>query len=129
SPGHCWPFQGAQSQVLIRLPSKIEPKAVILQHSPNRASPMETISSAPQDFTVSGLDEESKEETLLGTFTYMVWKKPTQTFLLQNGSCKTFCILKLVIWSSWGQSGHTCIYRVKVQGKSTGPNPRSQLPS
>ncbi|NWR64875.1 SUN2 protein, partial [Bucorvus abyssinicus] len=130
SPGYCWPFHGSHSEVLIRLPIEIRPKAVTIQHAPQPASSLETISSAPRDFTVSvslcqasqGLDEEDNEEILLGTFTYTAWHEPSKTFPLQNGSSKAFRVLKLIIWSSWGKTGYTCIYRVEVQGKITEAN-------
>ncbi|XP_064903446.1 sperm-associated antigen 4 protein-like [Columba livia] len=120
SPGYCWPFQGSQSEVLIRLPMPIQPTTVTIQHTSKAASPLGTVSSAPRDFTVSGLAEEGKEETLLGTFTYNVQKEPTQTFPLQNGNPRAFQLLKLGIRSNWGKRGYTCIYRVQVHGKIVG---------
>ncbi|KFM04135.1 SUN domain-containing protein 2, partial [Aptenodytes forsteri] len=116
SPGYCWPFQGSRTEVLIRLPAQIRPTAVTIQHTSKRTSPLGTVSSAPRDFTVSGLDEEGKDETLLGTFTYTVQKEPTQTFPLQDGIPSAFWFLKLVIQSNWGKPGYTCIFRVQVHG-------------
>ncbi|KAF1647108.1 SUN domain-containing protein 2, partial [Eudyptes chrysocome] len=83
SLGYCWPFQGSRTQVLIRLPAQIQPTAITIQHTSKRASPLGTVSSAPRDFTVSRLDEEGKDETLLRTFTYTMHKELTQTFPLQ----------------------------------------------
>ncbi|XP_059689539.1 sperm-associated antigen 4 protein-like [Gavia stellata] len=120
SPGYCWPFQGSRSEVLIRLPAQVRPTAVTIQHTSKIASPLGTVSSAPRDFTVSGLDEEGEDETLLGTFTYAVHKEPTQTFPLQNGNPRAFRFLKLGIQSNWGKPGYTCIYRVQVHGKIVG---------
>ncbi|KAF1418521.1 SUN domain-containing protein 2, partial [Spheniscus humboldti] len=137
SPGYCWPFQGSRTEVLIRLPAQIRPTAVTIQHTSKRASPLGTVSSAPRDFTVSvslcralgagtwprgkaGLDEEGKDETLLGTFTYTMQKEPTQTFPLQDGTPSFFWVLKLVIQSNWGKPGYTCIFRVRVHGKIMG---------
>ncbi|KAM6227858.1 uncharacterized protein M6G45_017557 [Spheniscus humboldti] len=120
SPGYCWPFQGSRTEVLIRLPAQIRPTAVTIQHTSKRASPLGTVSSAPRDFTVSGLDEEGKDETLLGTFTYTMQKEPTQTFPLQDGTPSAFWVLKLVIQSNWGKPGYTCIFRVRVHGKIMG---------
>ncbi|XP_065513007.1 sperm-associated antigen 4 protein-like [Caloenas nicobarica] len=117
SPGYCWPFRGSQNEVLIRLPMLIQPTTVTIQHTSKAASPLGTVSSAPRDFTVSGLAEEGKEETLLGTFTYNVQKEPTQTFTLQNGKPRAFQLLKLGIRSNWGKRGYTCIYRVQVHGE------------
>ncbi|XP_049651712.1 uncharacterized protein LOC126036226 [Accipiter gentilis] len=122
SPGYCWPFQGFWSEVLIRLPTEIRPLAIIIEHTSKTASPPGTVSSAPRDFTVYGLDEEGKEETLLGTFTYTVQKGPTQTFPLQNGIPRAFRVLKLGIQSNWGKPGYICIYRVQVCGKMVGTN-------
>lgn len=53
SPGYCWPFQGSQREVLIRLPMQIQPTTVTIQHTSKAASPLGTVSSAPRDFTVS----------------------------------------------------------------------------
>ncbi|KFQ68879.1 SUN domain-containing protein 2, partial [Phaethon lepturus] len=116
SPGYCWPFQGSGSEVLIWLPTQIRPMTITIQHTSKLASPLGTLSSAPGDFTVSGLDEEGKEETLLGTFTYSMQKEPTQTFPLQTGVPRAFRVLKLGIQSNWGKTGYTCIYRVQVHG-------------
>ncbi|XP_030368118.1 uncharacterized protein LOC115619637 isoform X1 [Strigops habroptila] len=69
-----------------------------------------------------GMDEEGKEETLLGTFTYDIAKEPTQTFPLQNELPRAFQFMRLGIRSNWGKSGNTCIYRVQVHGKVTGTN-------
>ncbi|KFZ57171.1 SUN domain-containing protein 2, partial [Antrostomus carolinensis] len=116
SPGYCWPFQGSRSEVLLRLPTQIHPAAVIIQHTSKTVSLLETVSSAPRDFTVSGLDEDGDEETLLGSFTYAVQKEPTQTFPLQSGIPRAFRFLKLGIQRNWGKPGYTCIYRVQVHG-------------
>ncbi|KFQ73339.1 SUN domain-containing protein 2, partial [Phaethon lepturus] len=113
SPGYCWPFQGSRSEVIIRLPTQIQPTAVAIQHTSKMAPLPGTFSSAPQHFTVSGLDEEGKDETLFGTFTYTMQKELIQTFPLQ---VQAFQFLKLVIQSNWGKPGYTCIYRVKVYG-------------
>ncbi|KFZ47364.1 SUN domain-containing protein 2, partial [Antrostomus carolinensis] len=115
SPGYCWPFQGSRSEVLIRLPTQIRPRAITVQHNSKIASPLGTVSSAPQDVTVY-VSEEDKDETLLGTFTYSVQKEPSQTFPLKKGTPGAFRCLKLVIRSNWGKPGYTCIYRVQVYG-------------
>ncbi|XP_029861183.2 sperm-associated antigen 4 protein-like [Aquila chrysaetos chrysaetos] len=122
SPGYCWPFQGFRSEVLLRLPTEVRPKAITIEHTSKTASPLGTVRSAPRDFTVYGLDEEGKEETLLGTFTYTVQKGPTQTFPLQKGIPRAFRFLKLGIQSNWGKPGYVCIYRVQVCGKMVGTN-------
>ncbi|XP_035751474.1 sperm-associated antigen 4 protein-like [Egretta garzetta] len=126
SLGYCWPFQGSQTEVLIQLPAQIQPTAITVQHTSKTASPLGTASSAPRDFTVSGLDEESKDETLLGAFTYTVQKEQTQTFPLKNEVARAFRILKLAIQSNWGKPGYTCIYQVQVYGTIVGTNAMGQ---
>ncbi|KAM8984023.1 SUN domain-containing protein 3-like [Ara ararauna] len=126
SLGYCWPFQGSQSEVLIRLPEKLRPTAITLQHTLKTDSPLRTISSAPRDFTVSGLDEEGKDETLLGAFTYAAQEELIQTFPLQD-EMKEFLFLKLVVQSNWGKPGYTCIYRVQVHAKTGGTSAISQI--
>ncbi|KAM6230713.1 sperm-associated antigen 4 protein-like [Porphyrio hochstetteri] len=96
--------------------------AVTILHPSKISSQLGAASSAPRDFTVSGLDEKGKGRTLLGTFTYVMQKEPTQTFLLENGIRRAFQFLKLVIQSNWGKPGYTCIYRVQVYGKAVETN-------
>ncbi|KGL95479.1 Sperm-associated antigen 4 protein, partial [Charadrius vociferus] len=115
SPGYCWPFQASRSQVDIRLPAQVQPTAITVQHPLRKSSALGDISSAPRDFTVSGVEEEG-EQTLLGTFTFDIKKEPTQTFPLQNKLPRAFWFLRVVIESNWGNSGYTCIYRLQVHG-------------
>ncbi|KFV82273.1 SUN domain-containing protein 2, partial [Struthio camelus australis] len=116
SPGQCWPFQGSQGQVVIWLPARIQPTAITVQHIYKAVSPSGTVSSAPRDFTVSGVDEEGEEETLLGTFTYDVGKEALQTFPLKEELSRAFQYIKLFVQSNWGNPEYTCIYRVQVHG-------------
>uniref|UniRef100_A0A8V5GEI8 Uncharacterized protein n=1 Tax=Melopsittacus undulatus TaxID=13146 RepID=A0A8V5GEI8_MELUD len=122
SPGYCWPMQQSQSEVLIRLPTELQPTAITLQYYSKIATPLATVRSAPKDFTVSGLDEEGHGETLLGSFLYSMQIEPTQTFPLQNGISRAFRLLKLSIQNNWGRPGYTCIYRVQVHGKMVQTN-------
>ncbi|XP_071587182.1 sperm-associated antigen 4 protein-like [Heliangelus exortis] len=120
SPGYCWPFQGTETEVLIRLPVQIQPMAITLQHTSSTAAPPGIRGSAPRDFSVYGLDEEGKDKTLLGTFTYAMQEELTQTFPLQLGIPGAFRFLQLDVRSNWGKPRYTCIYRVQVHGKSVG---------
>ncbi|NWZ57852.1 SPAG4 protein, partial [Haliaeetus albicilla] len=139
SPGYCWPFQAPRSQLVIRLPARVQPTAITVQHPLKESSALGDISSAPRDFTVSvslcqalgagtecwgkaGADEEGEEETLLGTFSYDIEKEPTQTFPLQNELPRAFQSIRLVVHSTWGKSRYTCISRVQVHGNIMGRN-------
>ncbi|XP_064358109.1 sperm-associated antigen 4 protein-like isoform X4 [Dromaius novaehollandiae] len=117
TPGQCWPFQGSRGQVVIRMPAPIQPTAVTVQHIYKAVSPSGTVSSAPRHFTVSGVDEEAEEETLLGTFMYDVEKEAMQTFPLKQELSRAFQYIKLFVRSNWGNTEFTCIYRVQVHGK------------
>ncbi|NXA43803.1 SUN3 protein, partial [Eudromia elegans] len=83
TPGQCWAFQGSQGHVVIQLPARIWPTAVTLQHISKAVLPSGMVSSAPREFTVSGVEKEGEEETFLGTFTYDVEKEAIQTFPLK----------------------------------------------
>ncbi|KAK1197687.1 SUN2 protein, partial [Pygoscelis papua] len=86
SPGNCWPFQGHQGQVVIRLPARVHLTAVTVQHIAKEVSPSGTVISAPQRRRCLYADGE--EETLLGTFTYNVAKELVQTFPLKVRSTR-----------------------------------------
>ncbi|KAF1459472.1 Sperm-associated antigen 4 protein, partial [Pygoscelis antarcticus] len=135
SPGNCWPFQGHQGQVVIRLPARVHLTAVTVQHIAKEVSPSGTVISAPRDVAVfvslcwallagiwpwgkAGVDADGEEETLLGTFTYDVAKELVQTFPLKNAPLpRAFSYIKLLVKSNWGNPAYTCIYRVQVHGK------------
>ncbi|NXE17173.1 SUN2 protein, partial [Lophotis ruficrista] len=125
SPGNCWPLQGHQGQVVIRLPARVHLTAITVQHIYKEVSPSGTVISAPKDMAVfllslcfvpEGLDADGEEETLLGTFTYNVEREAHQTFHLKVRST-AFSSVKVLVKSNWGNPAYTCIYRVRVHGK------------
>ncbi|XP_075346529.1 sperm-associated antigen 4 protein-like isoform X2 [Mycteria americana] len=122
SPGNCWPLQGHQGQVVIRLPARVHLTAVSVQHISKDVSPSGTVISAPRDVAVFGLDADGEEEALLGTFMYNVAKEAIQTFPLKNAPLpRAFSYIKLLVKSNWGNPAYTCIYRVQVHGKMAKP--------
>ncbi|OCT85483.1 SUN domain-containing protein 2 isoform X2 [Xenopus laevis] len=119
NPGNCWAFRGSQGYAVIRLSSRIRPTAVTIDHIPRSLSPKATISSAPKDFSVYALEEESqKEGLLLGNFTYNQYGEPIQTFSIQRGDISTYQLVELRIQSNWGHPEYTCIYRFRVHGET-----------
>ncbi|XP_069823373.1 SUN domain-containing protein 2 [Dendropsophus ebraccatus] len=119
NPGNCWAFRGSHGYAVIRLSSRIKPTAVTLDHIPRSLSPKSTISSAPKDFSVYGLEEETqKEGKLLGNFTYNQNGSPIQTFSLKGNNISTFDLVELRIQSNWGHPEYTCIYRFRVHGEA-----------
>ncbi|OXB52689.1 hypothetical protein ASZ78_013940 [Callipepla squamata] len=123
SPGECWPMEGHQGQVVIRLPAEILPTCVTVQHIFQEMSPSSTVGSAPKDVAVSGLDPDREEEFLLGSFTFDVAEEPIQTFLLKNNPPRSFRYIKFLVKSNWGNPAYTCIYRVMVHGKVVNQEP------
>uniref|UniRef100_A0A8C2PJA7 SUN domain-containing protein n=1 Tax=Capra hircus TaxID=9925 RepID=A0A8C2PJA7_CAPHI len=70
-PGNCWAFRGSQGYLVVRLSMTIRPTAFTLEHIPKALSPTGSITSAPKDFAVYGLENEYQEEGQpLGRFTY-----------------------------------------------------------
>ncbi|XP_045690879.1 SUN domain-containing protein 2 isoform X2 [Phyllostomus hastatus] len=117
-PGNCWAFQGPQGFAVVRLSARIRPTAVTLEHVPKSLSPNSTISSAPKDFAVLGLDEDLRQEgTLLGQFTYDQDGEPIQTFYFQDPQMAAYQVVELRILTNWGHPEYTCIYRFRVHGE------------
>ncbi|XP_075597710.1 sperm-associated antigen 4 protein-like [Balearica regulorum gibbericeps] len=123
SQGNCWPLQGHQGQVVIRLPARVHLTGVTVQHTVGQeVFTSGTISSAPRDIAVFGVDTDGEEETLLGTFTYDIAKEAIQTFPLKNAPFpRAFSSIRLLVKSNWGKPAYTCIYRVQVHGKMAKP--------
>nr|XP_033785355.1 SUN domain-containing protein 2 [Geotrypetes seraphini] len=118
NPGNCWAFRGSQGFAVVRLSSRIRPTAVTLDHISKSLSPKRSISSAPKEFAVFGLDEETVQEgTLLGKFTYNKDGDPIQTFQLQEKDPAVYQTVELRILSNWGHPEYTCIYRFRVHGE------------
>ncbi|XP_029434655.1 SUN domain-containing protein 3-like [Rhinatrema bivittatum] len=114
-PGNCWAFPGSQGQVVIRLPLKIHPVAVTLEHIPKAISPTGDITDAPRDFAVYGLEEKDEAHgALLGTFTYNADADPVQTFRLRGEADTLYQFIELKVLSNWGNQASTCLYRFRV---------------
>ncbi|XP_034266454.1 SUN domain-containing protein 3-like isoform X1 [Pantherophis guttatus] len=122
NPGNCWAFSGSEGQAVIKLPEKVQLTAITVQHISKAIAFSEGITSALKDFLVYGLNDETKEEILLGTFMYNTEKELIQTFQLKNEQEKTFQHVKIKVQSNWGNPEYTCIYRVRVHGRMANIN-------
>ncbi|XP_038612648.1 SUN domain-containing protein 2 [Tachyglossus aculeatus] len=117
-PGNCWAFRGEQGFAVVRLSARIRPTAVTLEHVSKSLLPSSTLLSAPKDFVIFGLDEETQQEgTPLGRFTYDRHGDPIQTFQLEDTQPTTYQVVELRILSNWGHPEYTCIYRFRVHGE------------
>ncbi|XP_040892843.1 uncharacterized protein si:dkey-92f12.2 [Toxotes jaculatrix] len=116
-PGKCWAFHGVQGTLVISLSHPIIISHVTLDHLPRYNSPTGRIDSAPKDFEVYGMKNDTEEGTLLGTFTYDENGESTQTFKLPNPSDEVYRFMELRVLSNWGHVEYTCLYRFRVHGK------------
>ncbi|XP_035696228.1 SUN domain-containing protein 2-like isoform X3 [Branchiostoma floridae] len=116
-PGNCWAFRGSEGYMVIQLSGVVRPTSFSLEHIPKSLSPTGQIDSAPKDFTVYGLEDESQPEgDLLGNYTYDDNADPLQYFPVQATDVKPYPIVELRILSNHGNPDYTCIYRFRVHG-------------
>uniref|UniRef100_A0A4W3I8C7 SUN domain-containing protein n=1 Tax=Callorhinchus milii TaxID=7868 RepID=A0A4W3I8C7_CALMI len=116
-PGNCWAFKGSQGFVVIHLSAPIRPTAFTLEHIPKSVALLGSISSAPRDFAVYGLADESKEEGhLIGRYTYDQDSDPIQIFPVQNEEHGAYRVIELRVSNNWGHPEYTCLYRFRVHG-------------
>ncbi|XP_048186620.1 SUN domain-containing protein 1 isoform X3 [Perognathus longimembris pacificus] len=117
-PGNCWAFKGSQGFLVVRLSMLIHPTTFTVEHIPKTLSPTGSISSAPKDFAVYGLESEYEEEgQLLGQFTYDQDGESLQMFHTPERLDRAFQIVELRILSNWGHPEYTCLYRFRVHGE------------
>ncbi|XP_044042997.1 SUN domain-containing protein 2-like isoform X2 [Siniperca chuatsi] len=116
-PGKCWAFHGVQGTLVISLSHPITITHVTLDHLPRYNSPTGRIDSAPKDFEVYGMKDDTEEGTLLGTFTYDENGESTQTFKLPNPSDVVYRFVELRVLTNWGHVEYTCLYRFRVHGQ------------
>ncbi|CAL8304565.1 unnamed protein product [Merluccius merluccius] len=116
-PGNCWAFKGSQGYLVIRLSLRVRPTAFCLEHIPKALSPTGTVTSAPRNFTVYGLDDEYQEEgKLLGHYVYQEDGESLQTFPVMKND-QAFQIIEVRVLSNWGHPEYTCLYRFRVHGE------------
>ncbi|XP_026034335.1 SUN domain-containing protein 1-like [Astatotilapia calliptera] len=116
-PGNCWAFRGSTGFLVIRLSMRVLPSAFTLEHIPKALAPSGTLHSAPRDFAVYGLANESRERgKLLGTYTYDQDGDAVQTFAVSEENGEAFQIIEVQVLSNWGHEEYTCMYRFRVHG-------------
>ncbi|KAF1373396.1 hypothetical protein PFLUV_G00238430 [Perca fluviatilis] len=116
-PGNCWAFRGSTGFLVIRLSMKILPTAFSLEHIPKILAPSGALHSAPRDFSVYGLDDDSQEKgKLLGSFTYEEDGEALQTYAVTEENDRAFQIIEVQVLSNWGHQEYTCMYRFRVHG-------------
>jgi SUN domain-containing protein 1/2 len=92
SPGQCWAFKGSQGSVVVRLSQEVDVRAVSMEHISKMAAPDNSISSAPRNFAVFGLESvDDVSPVSLGNFTYMDSGDPVQEPYDPYLNCFYFC--------------------------------------
>ncbi|XP_072230064.1 uncharacterized protein [Leuresthes tenuis] len=123
-PGNCWAFRGSTGFLVIRLSMMILPTVFTLEHIPKALAPSGTLRSAPRDFSVYGLDDESQERgKLLGAYTYDQDGEALQMFPASEENDGFFQIIEVQVLSNWGHPEYTCMYRFRVHGTPGGERP------
>uniref|UniRef100_A0AAQ5YQZ0 SUN domain-containing protein n=1 Tax=Amphiprion ocellaris TaxID=80972 RepID=A0AAQ5YQZ0_AMPOC len=119
-PGNCWAFRGSTGFLVIRLSMRILPSSFSLDHIPRSLAPSGTLLSAPRDFSVYGLEDQSQENgKLLGTYRYNQDGEALQTFSVSEENDEAFQIIEVRVLSNWGHQEYTCMYRFRVHGTPT----------
>ncbi|XP_042882143.1 uncharacterized protein LOC122259442 isoform X3 [Penaeus japonicus] len=115
-PGQCWAFKGSQGYIVIQLAGSVRPTGFSLEHIPKSLSPTGEIDSAPREFEVWGLQQESDEGVYLGSFEYNQNGDPLQYFPVTEENAQYFPMIEVKINSNHGNLQYTCIYRFRVHG-------------
>ncbi|KAM7383534.1 hypothetical protein PAMP_003178 [Pampus punctatissimus] len=116
-PGKCWAFAGGQGHLFIALSHRVTISHVTLGHISKSLSPTGSISSAPKEFSVHGIETLDDEGTQLGTFIYDQDGDQLQTFKLPEHKEGVYKFVKLQVQNNWGHPEYTCLYSFRVHGK------------
>ncbi|XP_044063264.1 SUN domain-containing protein 1-like isoform X2 [Siniperca chuatsi] len=116
-PGCCWAFAGGRGHLVIALSYPVTISHVTLGHISKNLSPTGSISSAPKEFSVYGMETLNDEGSHLGTFLYDQDGDSVQTFKLPDHKKGVFNYVKLQVESNWGHPDYSCLYSFRVHGK------------
>ncbi|RWS16885.1 SUN domain-containing protein 1-like protein [Dinothrombium tinctorium] len=118
TPGDCWAFRGSQGYLVVKLSRMIVPTSFTYEHIPKQISREGNINSAPREFQVRGLKDESDTQgEILGNYYYEDNGQPLQNFPVKHPNPKQYQFIEFVIISNHGHEEYTCLYRFRVHGK------------
>ncbi|XP_077527203.1 uncharacterized protein LOC144138679 isoform X1 [Haemaphysalis longicornis] len=116
-PGQCWPFRGSQGQLVVKLSQRVRVTAFTVEHISRSVAIGESISSAPREFQIWGLESENDSPgKLLGSYTYKLDADPLQQFIVQDPEPAIYEFIEMKILSNHGNLDYTCLYRLRVHG-------------
>lgn len=115
-PGECFAFLG-HGEIVIELIKPIFIDTISVEHIPPNISPDGHILSAPNLFSVYGMETANDPNPYhLGTFKYDIeLKQSRQEFQVANIN-KSFSTVKFEFASNPSTLNYTCIYRIRVHG-------------
>ncbi|XP_071961313.1 uncharacterized protein [Antedon mediterranea] len=117
NPGNCWAFAGTRGFIVIQLSGLVKITSFSMEHIPRSLSATGNIDSAPNNFSVIGLEHEyDSEGTQLGNYAYDKNGRPIQFFAIQKPNLQPFRIVELRINNNHGNPDYTCLYRFRVHG-------------
>lgn len=117
NPGECWAFQNFPGFLVVKLAAPVKISAVSYEHISKKLIANGKIDSAPKQFEVYGLKNETdKEPILLGSFRYDYDGEPLQFFEAVNSEGLVFETIELRVLSNHGNPNYTCLYRFRVHG-------------
>ncbi|KAF5284351.1 hypothetical protein FQR65_LT13568 [Abscondita terminalis] len=115
--------KGSRGSAVIKLLGLVTVDGVSLEHISKSISPTGLIDTAPQCFSIWGLDCRCDQECecdageLLGDFVYDINGPPLQTFDITNPNSKSFKYIEFKVDSNHGNHIFTCVYRLRVHGQ------------
>ncbi|CAK6960623.1 SUN domain-containing protein 2-like [Scomber scombrus] len=115
-PGRCWAFSGRHGHLVIALSHPATLSYVTLGHISKSQSPTGSITSAPKEFSVYGMETLNDEGMLLGTFFYDQDGEQLQTFRLLEHEICVYKFVKLHVQSNWDHPEYSCLYSFRVHG-------------
>lgn len=116
NPGECWAFQNFPGFLVIKLAAPIKISAFSYEHISKKLIANGKIDSAPKDFEVYGLKNETDQTpTLLGSYRYDFDGEPLQFFTSLHTDL-IFDLIELRVLSNHGNPNYSCLYRFRVHG-------------
>lgn len=116
NPGECWAFQNFPGFLVVKLAAPIKISAFSYEHISRKLIANGRIDSAPKDFEVYGLrNETDTEPLLLGQYRYDYDGEPLQFFASAHYEL-VFNMIELRVLSNHGNPNYTCLYRFRVHG-------------
>uniref|UniRef100_A0A0N5AW86 SUN domain-containing protein n=1 Tax=Syphacia muris TaxID=451379 RepID=A0A0N5AW86_9BILA len=121
-PGECWPFNGKNGVITIKLSQRANVTAVSYEHLSNRLNPDGIMKSAPKLFQIWAYDDVDEMNTrrMLGEYVYLNTGPTLQLFKTQIFiSPVAVRFVEFRVLSNYG-SPYTCLYRFRVHGMKAG---------